>query len=964
MPSTSAWIETVVDGQRPPLLCVDGHHRTGLDARGGLEQAVGRVGAAVQHEVLDDLAQIERDVVVQHQRGRVHDRHVEPGADRVVEEHRVDRLAHRGMAAEREAQVREAARHERAGTGVVQQTGRLDERDPVAVVLRHARPDRQDARVEDEVARRHADHVDQEPVGARQDLDLALDGVGLALLVERHDHDRRAVPPHAPGVLDEALLAVLQAQAVHDRLALDALESRLDDLELARVDHDRHPADGGLGRDQVEEAAHLLARLEQPVVHVDVDHLGAGLDLRPCDRHRRVAVAGADEPREVRRPRDVRSLADVAEPALLRDRDGLEPGDPETRNARGGDARGSSSHRLGDRADVLGRAPAAAPDQVHQAVGSPCADVSGHLVRAHVVVAEVVRQPGVRVRADRDARDPRELGEVRAQLGRAERAVQADGDGRHVLDGDPERLGRLPAQRAAGAIRDRPGQDHREAAAERVERVLDRGDRRLGVQRVEDGLDQQDVGSAVDQPAGRIAVRVAQSREGDRAERGIGHVRGQRGCAARGSEHACDEPGSPVGLLCEIRLGAGEPGGLAVDLGGELSELVLGQRDRGRVERVRLDDVGAGGEVRPVDLAHRVGLREAQEVVQALQVDLPVGEALAAVVGVIEAQFLDLGAHRPVEHDDALGEQARQRIGAMPRHRRTDQLRLSLPTRLRSTHPIRAWHHAPCGAGCRGVMGPEPSASLDVERASARNRANSSEGAGRTRLMGQSRQRSGEADDQLRRLERDVELGAVADAVEHDPVGMRQPVVAEARGAAGQGRSRSSVPHTTRTGQVMRSASSGQPSRSAYSTRGPTAWQAAAPTIWWASSSRGMCSNLVAVYCVARRRPSVVATIASAWGAAARSCSCIVVKCPSVSLNVSSPGAQPPAGASATTEEPDRARRAGARRSRQASFRRCAPARNPRRPWRARPRRRARPSSRPQSVAPPAWPGSVGASTS
>ena len=134
--------ETVVDGQRPPLLCVDGHHRPGLDARGGLEQAVGRVGAAVQHEVLDDLAQIERDVVVQHQRGRVHDRHVEPGVDRVVEEHRVDRLAHGGMAAEREAQVREAARHERAGTGVVQQTGRLDERDPVAVVLRHARPDR------------------------------------------------------------------------------------------------------------------------------------------------------------------------------------------------------------------------------------------------------------------------------------------------------------------------------------------------------------------------------------------------------------------------------------------------------------------------------------------------------------------------------------------------------------------------------------------------------------------------------------------------------------------------------------------------------------------------------------------------------------------------------------------------------------------------------------------------------
>ena len=123
---------------------------------------------------------------------------------------------------------------------------------------------------------------------------------------------------------------------------------------------------------------------------------------------------------------------------------------PETRRrgTRAGTTRGARpAHRLGDRPHVLGRAAAAASDQVHQAVGSPRADVPGHLVGAHVVVAEVVRQPGVRVRADRHARDARELGDVRAQLGRAERAVQADGDGRHVLDRDPERLGRLPAER-------------------------------------------------------------------------------------------------------------------------------------------------------------------------------------------------------------------------------------------------------------------------------------------------------------------------------------------------------------------------------------------------------------------------------------------------------------------------------------------------------------------------------------
>ena len=60
----------------------------------GLEQAVGRVGAAVQDQVLDDLAQVRAGCRRTASARRVHDRHVEPGVDRVVEEHGVDRLAH------------------------------------------------------------------------------------------------------------------------------------------------------------------------------------------------------------------------------------------------------------------------------------------------------------------------------------------------------------------------------------------------------------------------------------------------------------------------------------------------------------------------------------------------------------------------------------------------------------------------------------------------------------------------------------------------------------------------------------------------------------------------------------------------------------------------------------------------------------------------------------------------------
>jgi hypothetical protein len=74
------------------------------------------------------------------------------------------------------------------------------------------------------------------------------------------------------------------------------------------------------------------------------------------------------------------------------------------------------------------------------------------------------------------------------------------------------------------------------------------------------------------------------------------------------------------------------------------------------------------------------------------------------------------------------------------------------------------------------------------------------------------------------------------------------------------------VPHTTRTGQVIRSASRCQPSRVAFSINGPTASQRAAPRIRWASSPVGMCSKFEVMYCVARRRPSALARIASACG--------------------------------------------------------------------------------------------------
>ncbi len=196
-------------------------------ALGVLDEPLGRVGAPVEDDVLDALEQIRLDVLVHDELAGVHDAHVEAGRDRVVEERRVHRLSDGVVAAEREAQVRDAAARLRAGAALLDERERLDERLRVLRVLLDARRHREHVRVEDDVLRREPDLVDEQPVGALADRDLPLDRVGLALLVERHDDDAGAVAAHGARLLEERLLPLLQAERVDDALALQALEAGL-----------------------------------------------------------------------------------------------------------------------------------------------------------------------------------------------------------------------------------------------------------------------------------------------------------------------------------------------------------------------------------------------------------------------------------------------------------------------------------------------------------------------------------------------------------------------------------------------------------------------------------------------------------------------------------------------------------------------------------------------------------------
>ena len=230
-----------------------------------------------------------------------------------------------------------------------------------------------------------------------------------------------------------------------------------------------------------------------------------------------------------------------------------------------------------------------------------------------------------------------------------------------MRDRIPERLRRLARQQAAGAVGDGAGDHHRQIDAARVELFGDGEDRGLGVERVEDGLDQQHIGAAVEQAAHLLGIGDAQLVEGDGAEARIGNIGRDRGGAVGRADGAGDEALPAVLVLGDARGVAGEPGAFEVQFVGDLRHAVIGLRDAGRGEGVGRDDVGAGAEIGEVDGAHRVRPAEIEQIVVAAHLAVPGIEARAAKALLVEAERLDHGAHGAVEHQNALGGEPAQR---------------------------------------------------------------------------------------------------------------------------------------------------------------------------------------------------------------------------------------------------------------------------------------------------------------
>src|SRR5262249_5228767 len=146
---------------------------------------------------------------------------------------------------------------------------------------------------------------------------------------------------------------------------------------------------------------------------------------------------------------------------------------------------------------------------------------------------------------------------------------------------------------------------------------------RLGVERIENGLDQQKIDAPVDEALDLFRIGLPQLVERDGTKPRIGNVRRNRSGAVGRTDGTRGKPRAAVFLLRDIGGGTRQPRAFEIELVGNGLHAIVGLRDPRRRERVGRYDVGAGAEIGKMDVVHRLRLRQNEEIVVAAYLAVP-----------------------------------------------------------------------------------------------------------------------------------------------------------------------------------------------------------------------------------------------------------------------------------------------------------------------------------------------------
>src|SRR6266516_3909883 len=113
-----------------------------------------------------------------------------------------------------------------------------------------------------------------------------------------------------------------------------------------------------------------------------------------------------------------------------------------------------------------------------------------------------------------------------------------------MCDRNEKRFHGLTAQRSSGAVRHRSGNHYREFLSGLFKHLRNGKERGFGVERVEDGFDQQKIDVSFEQGLGLIEIGLFELIEGDGAESRIVYIWRNRRRHGKGPHGSSNKPAS------------------------------------------------------------------------------------------------------------------------------------------------------------------------------------------------------------------------------------------------------------------------------------------------------------------------------------------------------------------------------------------------------------------------------------
>ena len=224
-----------------------------------------------------------------------------------------------------------------------------------------------------------------------------------------------------------------------------------------------------------------------------------------------------------------------------------------------------------------------------------------------------------------------------------------------MRNGIPESLHRLPCHAPIAARLNEGDRSHDwDGKAQVLHQFFNGKESRLGIERIKNGFNDEEIHSPLDQSFGLLVIGLHQLGIGNVTSRRIVIVGGYRSGLGRGP----DGPGHPcVGPRMAFHVGIGSltchSATRFSQLGSQRNHVIVSQGDGLSIEGVGFDNVGPSFEVGQMNVTNHLRASQIQQVVVALEILTPISKALSPEIGLLQLAHLDHGAHRTIQKDDA-----------------------------------------------------------------------------------------------------------------------------------------------------------------------------------------------------------------------------------------------------------------------------------------------------------------------